>query len=135
MISFDGDCRQAIGFYSKVFGAEVQGVMTYAEAPPSSGYDVPEADKDRIMYSSIEIHGVTVMLMDYPSGTPVVIGDNISPTITSTDMDEIRRLFDALGAGGEVGMELQQMFYSDLYGMVTDRFGVNWQLVHDSGKY
>ena len=135
MINFDGDCRQAIEFYAKVFETEPQGTMTYGQAPHTAGYTVPEAAKERIMYSAMQIHGVTVMLMDYPPGMPLVKGDNISPTITSKDMEEIRRLFAALKTGGEVDMELQETFYSALTGAVTDQFGVGWQLVHDSGRF
>ncbi|MCL2689518.1 MAG: VOC family protein, partial [Chitinispirillia bacterium] len=37
--------------------------------------------------------------------------------------------------GGNVGMELQKTFYSELYGMVTDKFGVTWQILHSSGQW
>ncbi|MCL1796280.1 MAG: VOC family protein [Clostridia bacterium] len=135
MIAFDGDCKQAFDFYVRVFRAKVCSLMTYGETPPSYGYDVSESDNDRILYACIEIYGVAVMLMDVPSDVSLRKGDNICPTIALSSRNEIRRLFNELKAGGKVGMDLQKTFYSDLYGMVTDRFGVNWQLQHDNGAY
>lgn len=133
--SFDGNCREAVEFYSKVFGQEVKNLMTYAEAPSDPNYVMSEEDRNRIMYASIPIFGCDIMFMDMPSGEPLVGGNQISPSIDSKDMEEIRRLFHALSKDGEVGMELQKTFWSDLYGMVTDKFGITWNLSHDSGKY
>jgi len=133
--SYDGNCREAVEFYAQVFGQEVQNLMTYAEAPPASGYTMPDEDKERIMYASVPICGCDVMFMDMPSGEPLVRGNQITASIDSKDMEEIRRLFHALAEGGEVGMELQKTFWSDLYGMVTDQFGITWNISHDSGKY
>lgn len=133
--NFDGDCREAMAFYAKAFKSEVQNLMTYSDTPPDVGYPVAEADKNKIMYGCVPIYGCNVMFMDMPSGEPLIKGNNISPTIGIKDVDEIRTLFDALKEGGEVGMELQKTFFSDLYGMVTDKFGITWQLLHDSGKY
>lgn len=133
--NFAGDCREAVAFYAKVFGQEVQNLMTYADAPPDPDYTTPEKDKNLIMYACVPIFGCNAMFMDMPSGTPLIKGNNISPTISTKDEEEIKRLFHALSEGGEIGMELQKTFWSDLYGMVTDQFGITWQLMHDSGKY
>lgn len=134
-INFDGECREAVEFYAKVFKSEVLQMMTFSEMPPDPNYTVSEADKDRIMYSCVPIFGCNVMFCDNPSDMPLIKGNNISPTISTTDMEEIKRLFYALSESGEVGMELQQTFWSDLYGMVTDKYGIIWQISHDSGKY
>jgi PhnB protein len=32
--------------------------------------------------------------------------------------------------GGTVQVELQQTFFSELYCMVTDKFGIIWQFLH-----
>ncbi|MEG0418774.1 VOC family protein, partial [Gordonibacter sp.] len=64
---------------------------------------------------------------DVPSDMDVTVGDNISPVLISTDKDELRRLYNELKEGGHVNMELQKTFWSELYGMVTDQFGISWQ--------
>lgn len=134
-INFNGNCREAVALYSKVFGEEVQGMMTFGQMPVSPDFPLDEADKDKILFSSIKIGSNTVMFSDVPSGIPLVQGNNISPTIGSKDQNKIRRMFDMMKEdGGTVVMELQQTFWSDLYGTVTDKFGVSWQFSHDSGK-
>ena len=129
-INFNGNCREAVEFYAKAFKSTVCNLMTYGDAPPDPGYTVPEADKDRIMYAGIPFGGMTVMFMDYPADSPMVTGENIHPTISTDNKDEVTRLFNALKEGGEVRAELGKTFFSDLYGMVKDKFGVTWQILY-----
>ncbi len=129
-INFDGNCREAMEFYAKVFKSEVQYPMTYAETPPDADFEVAEADKDRIMYANVPIYGCNVMFSDVPSGMEFIKGNNISPTVGTDDIGEIKRVFSVLSEGGTIEMELQKTVWSQLYGMVTDKFGVIWQVSH-----
>lgn len=129
-INFDGDCRAAVEFYAKVFKTQVQNLMTYGDAPPDPNYTISEIDKDRVMYADIQFGNMTAMFMDMPSGAPLIKGNNISPTISVDDKEEVKRLFNELKDGGTVEMELQGAFFSELYGMVTDKFGIIWQILH-----
>ncbi|MCL1839452.1 VOC family protein [Candidatus Saccharibacteria bacterium] len=129
-INFNGNCQEALEFYSKIFKSEITSPMTYAQAPPDSGYEIAEADKDRVMYASLQIGGETVMFMDFPSDSEFIAGNNINPTINSEDKEEIKRLFNELKEGGKVYCEPQATFYSELYCMVEDKFGVIWQILH-----
>jgi PhnB protein len=43
------------------------------------------------------------------------------------DVDEINHAFTKLSKGGKVTMELQETFWSPRYGMLTDKFGIDWQ--------
>ena len=128
-INFDGDCREAISFYSKVFNSTPEGIMTYGDMPPEDGSQVAPEDKERIMYSAIPVPGGNIMLCDVSSSSSVIRGTNISPTIDSEDVDELRHIFEGLKEGGKVEMELQKTFWADLYGMVTDKYGVTWQIM------
>ena len=128
-INFNGDCREAVEFYAKVFKSSVNNLMTYGDTPPDPNYPLNEVDRDRIMYAGIPFGGMTVMFMDAPSGHPLTVGDNITPTISTDDKEEVTRLFNELKEGGEVFMELGQAFFSELYGMVKDKFGVIWQIL------
>lgn len=128
-LNFNGNCREALGFYSDAFQAPVSGLMTYGETPADSGYEVPESDKNLIMYAGIPVGGMVLMFMDTPSGSPTVVGDNINPTINADTKAEVTRLFEALSVGGKVHMPLGKTFFSDWYGMVTDKFGITWQIL------
>ena len=124
-LNFDGDCRAALDFYAEVFqtGAPV-GLMTYGQNPGGCA----DADKDRVLYVSLPIFGHNVMLSDCPSGEPYIKGSNIALTLGCDNADEIRRIFAALSVGGEVYMPLDKTFFSELYGMVRDKFDITWQL-------
>jgi PhnB protein len=128
--NFDGNCREAVEFYAKVFRSEVKNLMTFGQAPPDPNHPLQEADKDKLMYADVMIGGITVMFMDMPSGFPLVAGNNINPTISMDCKEEVKRLFNELKDGGEVLAELQQTFFSELYGMVKDKFGIIWQILY-----
>jgi len=129
-INFDGNCREAVEFYAKTFNSTVNHLMTYSQVPPSENYTVPEADKNRVMYAGIPIGDIVMMFSDVPSGSKFVQGNNISLTYSVDNKDEVKRIFEELKEDGEVMMELQPTFYSELYGMVKDKFGIIWQVLY-----
>ena len=129
-INFDGNCREAVEFYAKVFGSKVENLMTYGDSPPDPNYTLQEADRNRVMYAGIPVGGMVLMFMDAPSGHPLTVGDNITPTISTDNKDEITRIFNELKEGGEVHEELGKTFFSEWYGMVKDKFGITWQILH-----
>jgi PhnB protein len=123
-LSFDGDCREALDFYSKVFNQKPANLMTYGQNPDG----VAEADKDRILYASMPIYGSNVMFSDCPSGFNSIKGNNIMLSIGLNDESEIRRIYDALAVDGNPGMKLGKTFFNELFGMVADKFGIIWQI-------
>ena len=129
-VNFDGNCREAVEFYAKVFQSEVKNLCTFGEAPPDPKYPVAEADREKICYSDVLIGGLTVMFSDVPTGSPFVAGNNITPTISVECKKEVERIFNELTTEGEVYMELQQTFFSELFGMAKDKFGVIWQILY-----
>lgn len=128
---FNGNCREAVEYYAKVFKTEVTQLMTFGETPQNPEYPLPEEAKHRVMHARLIIDGRTVMFSDTFPGQPFVEGNNITLALISKDMDEIKSWYEQLKEGGTVGMELQETFWSKLYGQVTDKFGIHWQLSHD----
>jgi PhnB protein len=129
-LNFNGNCREAVEFYAKVFKSEVKNLMTYADMPPCPDYTPEEADKNKVMYAHIQFENMAMMFMDYTSCMKFTLGNNIHPTISSPNKDEITRLFNELKEDGTVDCELMKTFYSDLYGCVKDKFGVTWHILH-----
>lgn len=127
-INFDGNCREAIEFYAKVFKTKIGNLMTYGDAPPDSEHPISEAGKERILYAGLPVGGMVMMFSDCPSGSEFIVGNNICPTIGSDDKDEITRLYNELNENGKVHMPLGQTFFSELFAMVEDKFGIIWQI-------
>ncbi len=130
-LNFDGNCREAVEFYAKVFKTGKPKFMTYGEAP---GGGTDKKDKDRILYSSLPIYGCNVMFSDFPSSMKFIRGNSIGLTIGTEDKEEVKYLFNELKKNGTVHMDLQKTFWSDLYGMVTDKYGILWHLSYASGN-
>jgi PhnB protein len=132
-VNFNGNCREAVNFYSEVFKVKEPEFMTFADMPGGPDYSISEKTKGLIVYTSLRIEGGIIMFSDATPEMPLIIGNNVSLTIVSKDMDEIKRLFKSMKEGGTVTMELQETFWSKCYGNVTDKFGIQWQFSHDSG--
>jgi len=125
-LNFDGDCREALAFYAGVFDLAVpEQIMTYDQTP---GGGFGPGNEGRILYASLPIFGCNVMFSDCPAGSEYVKGTNIALTLGTSDGGEITRIFNALAEGGEIAMPLGKTFFSELYGMVTDKFEITWQL-------
>lgn len=133
-INFNGNCRSAVEFYAQVFGTEKPQIMTFGDAPPNPEFTIPDEAKSLVMHTQLRINGSNVMFSDVCPGMSFVAGNNISLTIVSTNIDQIKSLFNKLKAGGTVGMDLQETFWSKCYGMLTDKFGIQWQFSYDSAQ-
>lgn len=133
---FNGNARDAVDFYARVFKAEKPYVMTYGEMPAGPegsgciGGPLPESARGLLAYANLKLAGGDLMCSDVPPGMPYTAGNNFAVSYSSRDTAELRRLFAALGEGGKTLMDLQKTFYSELFGMLTDKFGVIWQFIH-----
>ena len=122
---FNGNCREAFAFYEKTFNTKVNFTMTFGEAP--EGTLVPPDAKDLILHTSLPLGTITLMGCDAPKGREATIG-GFQIAVTDPSHEEVERLFDELKAGGSVQMPLGKTFWSPLFGMCTDKFGVAWMV-------
>ena len=122
---FPGNCREAFAFYEKTFGSKIQMTMTFGEAP--AGMPVPPDSSDLIMHTSMPLGSMLLMGCDAPKGREEALG-GFQVSIASTDEAEVRRLFTTLSEGGSIQMPLVPTFWSPLFGMLKDKFGVGWMV-------
>ncbi|MGD0647472.1 MAG: VOC family protein [Acidobacteriaceae bacterium] len=122
---FSGKCREAFAFYEKTFNSKVSFCMTFGEAP--EGSPVPPDSKDLIMHTAMPLGSVTLMGCDAPKGREATLG-GFQISISDDNSSEVERIFDELKAGGSVQMPLAKTFWSPLFGMCTDKFGVGWMV-------
>ena len=125
----DGRCEEAIEFYKKTLGAKVEMMMRFKESPepPQPGCMPPDSD-DKIMHACMRIADTQVMASDGRcTGQPKFQGFALS--INAKDEGEADRMFSALSDGGEVRMPLMKTFFSSRFGMVADKFGVDWMVI------
>jgi PhnB protein len=120
---FPGTCREAFAFYEKTFGSKIQMTMTFGEAP--AGTPTPPDAKDLILHTAMPLGNIILMGGDAPAGRGEALG-GFQVSLESEDEAEVKRVFAALSEGGSVQMPLQKTFWSPLFGMLKDRFGVGW---------
>ncbi len=124
-LTFPGNCREAFAFYETTFGSKVLMTMTFGQAPPDAG--VPPADADLVLHTAMPLGGLTLMGCDAPAGQEQA-RSGFQVSVDSPDESEVKRIFAALSEGGVVVMPLGPTFWSPLFGMVRDRFGVPWMV-------
>ncbi len=128
-ISFKGNAKEALEFYKGVFGGELK-MSTFKEG----GAPVEGADADKIMHGMlVAANGMTIMASDTPPGMPYNPGTNISISLSGDGEEELKGYWEKLSAGATVRMPLDKAPWGDTFGMLTDKFGIDW-LVNIAGK-
>lgn len=129
---FDGRCEEAIEFYTKAIGAQVEMLMRFKEAPPGpdkpgDGCAGPMPDGNKVMHASFKVGDATVMASDgMAGGKPEFKGVSLALTVNSDA--EAQQKFKALSEGGVIQQPLIKTFFSSSFGMVADKFGVGWMV-------
>lgn len=126
---FQGRCEEAINFYRKALGAEVQMLMRFKESPePAPEGCLPPGSEEKVMHACLRIGDAEIMASDGNcAGTQAFQGFSLS--ITAADEADCERKFNALSEGGTVQMPLGKTFFAKSFGMVADRFGVGWMVI------
>ena len=134
-LSFNGNCQEAVEFYADVFGTDIPEIILFGDRLPE-----PEAvEQDRsdkvVIRADLESDDTRMRLSSAPpKKSPDIHKDKMTLVIFSDDLDEIKILYYKLKEGGTVEMELQETFWSKVYGSLVDKFGVVWQLNYDDGR-
>lgn len=123
---FHGRCEEALNFYKECLGGEIVGINRYAGSPMEEQVD---ADfRDKVMHASFVAGDVKFMASDGRPGPGPDGNDDIVLCISTSDEAEGARVFDAMSKGGQVEMPLSDAFWGGKFGLLTDRFGVQWMV-------
>ena len=130
-LNFNGNTEEAFTFYKSVFGGEFLTLQRFKDTP--GGDQVAEADRDKIMHVALPIGQNILMATDAleSMGQHLQTGNNFSLSLDAASEAEADKLFQALSAGGKVDMPLEKTFWGAYFGMLTDRFGVQWMVNYD----
>lgn len=128
-LTFNGNCEEAVRFYEKVLGGEAT-IMHFGDAPPNPAFPVPEDLKNLVLHAELRKDGHVINFSDWCTpNASYSTGNNISFALQFNTKEETKAMFDALSVGGTIEMDLQETFFSPLYGKITDKFGIMWQIV------
>jgi PhnB protein len=137
-LTFNGNCEEAFNFYKSVFGGEFPYLGRFKDMPPSEeGAKSMAADGERIMHVSLPISKETMLMGSDTGGEwakDFKQGNNFSVSVTASSKEEADRIFNGLSKGGQVTMPLDKTFWGDYFGMLTDKFGINWMMSFNENK-
>ena len=126
-ITFGGRCEEALEFYKKSIGAEVTGLLRWKDSPDKD-MKGPPGREEKIMNASFRIGETQLMADDGMGNETKAEFKGMTLMIEVADDAEAKRVFTALGEGGNVTMPLAKTFWSSSFGMLTDKFGVPWMV-------
>ena len=124
-LNYNGNCAAAFKFYEKALGAKIDMLQTHGETPMKD--QVPADWHKRVMHAQLSVGGAVLFASDAPpDGYEKPQG--ITVALQVDDPVEAERRFNALSDGGNVTMPIQQTFWAQRFGMVTDKFGIPWMV-------
>ena len=134
-LTFNGNCEEAFNFYKSVFGGEFPYIGRYKEMPPMEGKPMPASEAEKIMHVSLPVGKETILMGSDSSeafGHATVIGNNFSISVNTDSQAEADKLFKGLSAEGKETMPMNKTFWGSYFGMLTDKFGINWMVNCDT---
>ena len=75
------------------------------------------------------------MASDSPSHSHREGDNNVTLSLASKDPIESERIFHRLADGGTVAMPFQDTFWGARFGMLTDRYGIEWMVNCDTSGH
>lgn len=129
-LTFNGNCADAMRFYEKALGGKMRTIMTHAESPMAA--QTPKGSENRIMHAALELDGCMLLASDSMAGQPYEGMHGFSISLQLPTVADAKRVFEALSQGGTITMPLQKTFWSEAFGMLTDRFGAPWMVNVDA---
>lgn len=134
-LTFNGNCLEAFNFYKSVFGGDFPYVGKFNEMPPQEGMPAMSAeDGEKIMHISLPISTETMLMGSDTGGewsSNFSIGNNFSISVNTQSTQEADQLFNGLSLDGQITMPLAKTFWGSYFGMLTDKFGINWMVSFD----
>jgi PhnB protein len=135
-LTFNGNCAEAFNFYKSVFGGEFQYIGKFRDMPPQEDSKPMSAeDGEKIMHVSLPISKETILMGSDTAGewaSGFSQGNNFSVSVNTDSKDGADRIYNGLSAGGHAVMPMNKTFWSEYFGMLTDKFGINWMVSVDN---
>jgi PhnB protein len=130
-LNFPGNTEEAFNFYKSIFGGDFAMIQRFGDSPEAG--TVAESDKNKLMHIALPIGGNVLMATDAVGDmcTTLKAGNNISLSVHTESKDEADQIFNGLSVDGTVKMPMENTFWGSYFGMVDDKFGIQWMVSFD----
>lgn len=132
-VAYNGNCEEAFTFYKSIFGGEFNMVMRNKDIPADVPSPTNDAEADKILHISLPI-GSSSMLMgcDMPAAFgEATRANSFNISVSTSSEAETEKYYNGLLQGGKVNMPLEKTFWNSYFGMVIDKYGVQWMISYD----
>ncbi|WP_234572716.1 VOC family protein [Rhodohalobacter sp. 614A] len=129
-LSFNGNTEEVFTFYQSVFGGELR-IDRYKDLEDNMG--ASGDDLNKVANVALAIGAETTLYASdiiEASGQTITAGTNFSIQLETDSRDEAKTLFTRLSAGGEIDMPLMKTEWANMFGMITDKFGIKWMVYY-----
>ena len=123
---FDGNCREAFAFYEQAIDAKVESIMTWADGPMAD--EMPPEAQGLVMHASLLLGDDRIMASDEMPPENYKPMNGIRVVINADGPEDAERFFARLSEGGTVDMPMEETFWAERFGLLTDQFGVPWMV-------
>jgi PhnB protein len=133
-ITFNGNCEEAFNFYKSVFGGKFPYIGRFKEMPPMEGKPMSAAEGEKIMHVSLPISKETILMGSDSSeafGHASIVGNNFSISVNAASQAQADKIYKGLSAGGQATMPMNKTFWGSYFGMLVDKFGIQWMVSFD----
>ncbi|MXQ53098.1 VOC family protein [Shimazuella alba] len=127
-IMLNGNAKKAIEFYAESLDAKVLFQQTFGEAIEDPERPLPEEFKERVAHSVLKIGEMELLVADSEPGQQTHTGDRVTICMTTNEVEKAQQMYTLLQQGGKVNIPLTETYFSPAYGVVTDQFGVTFQI-------
>jgi PhnB protein len=127
-LNYGGNCEQAFRFYEQHLGGKITMMMTQGQQPNPN--EVPPDRKNAILHARISIGETEIMGADVPPERFQPMR-SVYLSLTVSSIDEAARIYALLSDGGEIFMPMQETFFAIRFGMLRDKFGTSWMILHE----
>ena len=129
-LHFNGEAEEVLNFYKDAFDGEIVMLNRYGDSP----MQVDESWKNKVIHSRIKIGNNLVMISDSHDGNMSVKEGNIQLSVEVDDEQKLTEVFNKMAEGGKITMPLEKQFWGATFGMLQDKFGINWMFNHEDRK-
>lgn len=134
-VNFNGNAEEAFNFYKSVFGGEFSIIKRFKDLA-FAGFEMSEAEANKIMHIALPIGKSILMGNDVPE----VMGrtnenENRSKIVISAESkEEADKLFNGLSIGGQIEMPISDSPWNTYFGMLRDKYGIEWMVEFDTNN-
>ena len=122
---FDGQCEAAFQFYERVLSGKIISILTYGNSPMAE--QVPPEWRGKVVHATFAL-GETILAGADALPERYLVPKGFYVLLSADDTMDAERIFSALAENGRVHMAIQKTFWSPRFGVLTDQFGIPWEI-------